>query len=203
MKHWQKWYLAPLLYTCLAAFTSFAEDQSQKGFRVPATPATAFTVRGPTEFKALVRSLGKDRYRAKLEIPDFLQAFVKVGELATVQLPFANRPKLNAQIRKGENGLEAAFAFPHSAINSMKVSVQVPLQRASLHLVPLESVFSPTGEEQFVFVVREGRTQLLKLEIWKLYKGQLLASADFQQGDQIVTAKLNELTNNLKVEVFP
>ncbi|MEO0336393.1 MAG: hypothetical protein AAF202_08360, partial [Pseudomonadota bacterium] len=191
-----------LLLSALVSSSAFS-DANISTLVTTAAAVTSVDLTGQQEFAATIAKRSPGLYQAKLNIPGFLVDRIDYSKSAELILPFANKRMLSVKIKKGSTGPTLLFRYPHSALIGMEISAKVSIQTTGLFLVPIQAIFTPVGDKQFVFVVREGLARKVEVSPWKFESSQLLTHGPLKKGDKVITAKLNQITDNQPIQVKP
>ncbi|NQY99903.1 MAG: hypothetical protein HRT45_04445 [Bdellovibrionales bacterium] len=169
---------------------------------VTTEPATEITLSGPMTFSAKVRSLGGGWYRADLELPKFFENSVQNGQKVTLRLPFTQNRSLVSALKTDKSRQPyLKFQFPHSALDGMSLKADLIISATKLYSIPLSSVFSPTEDQQWVFVVEDQKAKKVKVQPYKVKEGAVLVFASLNKDSLIISSRLNEIYETQAVEV--
>lgn len=147
-----------------------------------------------------------------VEAPERVWARLQGGESARVHLPGIDcvddgaRVRLVARSAGGAGGLfpvevDLSDDCPVVAGLTAEVQVRVPAPRGVV--VPVRSVFDPTGTQPSVFRVADGSVERVSVEPVDLRDGQVVVRGPLAVGDEVVTAGLVGLASGQRVQVRP
>lgn len=200
----QTYHLANKLAVAICfLYISLPSVQAAETKTVTVSNAEQVFASGAMQFPANIRSVGKGWYRADLEVPEFFLTSLKANQSVTLILPFTQNKQVvsNLKLDAKTSKPYLKFQFPHSALTGMSLQAQLTVSKTALYKVPIGAIFSPTANQQWVFVVENGKAKKLSVQPWKVSDGELLVAGPLSQDALVINSKLNQVYDNQTVEV--
>lgn len=154
---------------------------------------------------------GQGDLEAELELPESALAGLKLGDHVDVHLPILGVSGLSGTIRSIGHSTVVGRLFP-VVVSLNEHEALMPGVTAELHLkkngpkdlsAPIGAIADPSGSGTFVYRVKEGRAQRVRVHTKGLVGDRVLLEGALEAGDSIIVAGHNNLSHGQAVDPQP
>jgi RND family efflux transporter MFP subunit len=160
----------------------------------------------------VVQVSGDGNLEVEMAVTESLISKFSPGSKVQLVLPFLeNRDVSGVVIHVGDAGGEQGGLFPveieiqDSASDlrpGLTVEVRIPVVTESRMVVPLAAILDPGTGQPRVYVVRDGRVEVVQVDVGRLSGNDVDIAGDLSNGDEVVVTGLSSLTPGQSVEVL-
>jgi hypothetical protein len=118
-----------------------------------------------------------------------------------LKLPFVVKSSFNVQLDYKGDSIVSEFSFPEGWIDSAELESSFFVKDEVSWLVPIESIYSPFGKDYFIIRITNGKTEFIEVSIAEYKNMQALVSGSLSEGDLILTSRLGEVVEGMRVKV--
>ena len=159
----------------------------------------------------VVELSGDSGLEVEIEAPETVLSSLDTGRQVQVELPLRGLETTGVITSRSRATSGTARLFPvvvalesHPAIvPGATVEVLLEVDTEAALQVPLAAVLNPGSTRPGVFRVRDGRAELVPVDVRRLDGDQVTVVADLERGEQIVVAGHTTLVDGDHVEVQP
>ena len=119
-----------------------------------------------------------------------------------IYLPFFDLSQITIPIRYQSDTIDSRFSFESDWIDSANLQAEFSAKIVKAFRVPLESIYSPFGTQNYVLKKKNKEAELTPVQIFAIENDQVLVSGDLSKGDVILSSRLGEALASFHIEVF-
>lgn len=143
-------------------------------------------------------------YRLGIELPKSVIPDIEINQSLAVSLPVVNRSKDKALVTSLHGRkIELLLSGQVQQLEGQVLTVEVPLRRDGLFLIPPQSIYAPRGLDPQAFIVKNNIAGCVPVGVIQVLENEMvLVSSNQLKNENVICRGLNNLVAGEKVTVI-
>ncbi|WP_135622745.1 hypothetical protein [Leptospira ognonensis] len=118
-----------------------------------------------------------------------------------LNLPYLNAPSFFVSITYKDAQILSSFHFPEGWIDSAELDGYFYIKNSQGWSVPINVIYSPLGENQYVIKLSNGRVSTLQVNVIEVANDQAIIMGKLEKGDILISSRQSEMIDGMTVKV--
>lgn len=168
-----------------------------KGYQIEYSfPIKEILIRG-----RVIRKSKKNEYSLAFEPKYINQLLTYKPSKIQMNLPYINAHSFFVSITYKDSEILSSFNFPEGWIDSAELDGNFYINHSPGWSVPIDVIYSPLGENQYVIKVSNGKAFTLPVNVINVLNDHAIIMGNLDKGDILMRSRQGELINGMNVKV--
>lgn len=142
-------------------------------------------------------------YQLGVFLPQTVMPEIQLNQNLDITLPVIRKRQDKARITNiTKQKLQLVISDQLQQLEGQVLTVQIPLKREGLYLIPPQAVYSSRGFNPQVFIIRDNRAATVPIEVIQVMdSGQVLISSSQLKNSKVICNGINNLVAGESVQV--